>query len=212
MDIARILQHGEFTAEQFQSMGMTIHESAERMFRLMKNILDENALESDKLRLNLLPIDVIMTARDTAQSFALQSEVKNIYIVVEEPAKALPKVLGDTSAVGQVLENLLSNAVKYSPFGKSVTIFCKNNEGSVKICVREEGLGLTDDDKDQLFLKFERLSAQPTAGGHSTGLGLSIVKKLIAAMNGMVWCESEFGKGATFVVELPAVDGVKTRI
>ncbi len=75
---------------------------------------------------------------------------------------------------------------------------------SVRIAISDEGPGLTESDKRRLFEKFARLSAQPTGGEHSTGLGLSIVKKMVEAMNGRVWCESEFGKGAMFVVELPA--------
>jgi signal transduction histidine kinase len=69
--------------------------------------------------------------------------------------------------------------------------------------VQDEGAGLSEEDKAKLFGKFARLSARPTGGEHSTGLGLSIVKKLVEAMNGRVWCESELGKGATFTVELP---------
>jgi signal transduction histidine kinase len=71
--------------------------------------------------------------------------------------------------------------------------------------VQDEGPGLSDEDKKKLFGKFARLSARPTGGEHSTGLGLSIVKRLVEAMHGRVWCESELGKGATFIVELPAV-------
>jgi signal transduction histidine kinase len=73
----------------------------------------------------------------------------------------------------------------------------------VRVEVADEGPGLSADDMQKLFGKFARLSAQPTGGEHSTGLGLSIVKKLVEAMGGRVWCESELGKGATFVVELP---------
>jgi signal transduction histidine kinase len=73
----------------------------------------------------------------------------------------------------------------------------------IRIEIQDEGPGLSDDDKKKLFGKFVRLSAQPTAGERSTGLGLSIVKKMVTAMHGHVWCESELGKGATFVVELP---------
>jgi signal transduction histidine kinase len=74
----------------------------------------------------------------------------------------------------------------------------------IRIEIQDEGPGLTEDDKANLFGKFARLSAQPTGGEHSTGLGLSIVKKMVEAMNGRVWCESVYGKGATFIVELPA--------
>jgi signal transduction histidine kinase len=69
--------------------------------------------------------------------------------------------------------------------------------------VQDEGAGISPDDMKKLFGKFARLAARPTGGEHSTGLGLSIVKKIVEAMNGRVWCESELGKGATFIVELP---------
>jgi signal transduction histidine kinase len=69
--------------------------------------------------------------------------------------------------------------------------------------IQDEGPGISPEDMKTMFRKFTRLSARPTGGEHSTGLGLSMVKKMLEAMNGKVWCESELGKGATFIVELP---------
>ncbi|MCU0427695.1 MAG: sensor histidine kinase [Candidatus Kapabacteria bacterium] len=80
------------------------------------------------------------------------------------------------------------------------------NDRFVRIEVADEGPGISEEDMKKLFGKFARLSARPTGGEHSTGLGLSIVKKMVEAMNGRVWCESELGKGATFIVELPKAD------
>ena len=105
-------------------------------------------------------------------------------------------------ALSQVLDNLVSNAVKYSPPNKNIWVDIQETTENVRIAIRDEGPGLSDDDKSKLFGKFARLSAQPTGGEHSTGLGLSIVKKMIEAMNGKVWCESELGHGATFFVEI----------
>ncbi len=76
----------------------------------------------------------------------------------------------------------------------------------IRVEVQDEGQGISEDDMKKLFGKFARLTARPTGGEHSTGLGLSIVKKMVEAMNGRVWCESELGKGATFIVELPKAD------
>jgi signal transduction histidine kinase/ligand-binding sensor domain-containing protein len=76
---------------------------------------------------------------------------------------------------------------------------------SVRVVVRDEGPGLSSDDKAKLFGKFARLSARPTGGESSTGLGLSIVKRMVETMNGVVWCESTLGEGAIFAVEFPAV-------
>lgn len=85
----------------------------------------------------------------------------------------------------------------------------EGNSSAYIFSVQDEGQGLTEEDKTKLFGKFARLSAQPTDGEHSTGLGLSIVKRMVDAMQGRVWCESEAGKGATFFVELPAASSVE---
>jgi signal transduction histidine kinase len=120
-------------------------------------------------------------------------------------------VQADRNALVQIAENLISNAIKYSPHGKNVVVGVLESDATngvdtlLRIEVKDEGPGISDKDKKKLFGKFVRLSAQPTGGEHSTGLGLSIVKKLVEAMQGRVWCESAQGEGATFVVELPQV-------
>jgi signal transduction histidine kinase len=103
----------------------------------------------------------------------------------------------------QVLENLVSNAVKYSPPGNAIFVRLKKHTQGVRIEVQDQGPGLSAEDQKKLFGKFARLSAKPTGGEYSTGLGLSIVKKMVEAMNGKVWCEGELGQGATFIVEFP---------
>ncbi|HRI32007.1 MAG TPA: ATP-binding protein, partial [Candidatus Kapabacteria bacterium] len=97
----------------------------------------------------------------------------------------------------------------YSPSDKTIRISAISHDGSVWIAVQDEGPGLTDDDKQKLFKKYTRLSAKPTGGEHSTGLGLSITKKLVEGMNGRIWCESVHGQGAAFIVELPEPNSEK---
>jgi signal transduction histidine kinase len=111
----------------------------------------------------------------------------------------------DDNRLHQVLENLISNAVKYSPHGKNIIIRLRQDERHVRCEIQDEGPGLSDSDKQKLFGKFTRLAAKPTGREHSTGLGLFIVKKLVELMNGAVWCESELGQGATFIVEFPVM-------
>jgi len=118
-----------------------------------------------------------------------------------EPARVTALV--DPNVMVQVMENLLSNAVKYSPPGKNIRVRLRKLPDTVRFEVQDEGPGLSAEDQKQLFGKFARLSAKPTGGESATGLGLSIVKRMVEAMSGRVWCESEPGKGAMFVVELP---------
>ena len=98
------------------------------------------------------------------------------------------------------MENLLSNAIKFSPIDKS--IFIKLSvQGSKAVCmIKDQGQGLSESDISKLFVRYQKLSATPTGNETSTGLGLSIVKKYIDAMNGKIWVESAKGKGASFFV------------
>ena len=102
----------------------------------------------------------------------------------------------------EVLDNLLSNALKFSPRGRRVCLRAARAGGAVALCVEDEGPGLTDDDKRKLFGRYVRLSARPSDGEPSVGLGLSIVKQMVDAMEGRIVVESEVGKGARFRVEL----------
>jgi len=109
----------------------------------------------------------------------------------------------------EVFSNLISNAIKYSPHGKTITVRYGYSESDseskrVLIAVKDEGQGLSDLDKQKLFGQFQRLSARPTGGESSTGLGLWIAKQFVEKHGGRIWAESEGkGKGTTFFVELP---------
>jgi signal transduction histidine kinase len=102
-----------------------------------------------------------------------------------------------------VLENVVSNAVKFSPWRSTVVVAVHADGGAGLVDVEDEGPGVSEVDRARLFAKFARLSARPTGGESSTGLGLSIVKTLTEAMGGEVSLESPPGRGARFRVRLP---------
>jgi signal transduction histidine kinase len=199
---------------QLHSIGVV----AVRMTEIITNILDVNAIERGALVLHPTVFDVAPKVRAIVEDYTSRAEEKHItlHFALETPSSL---VLADEPATNQVLDNIISNAVKYSPHGKNVFVRVKASNGGVRIEVQDEGPGISSDDMKKLFGKFVRLSARPTGGEHSTGLGLSIVKRMVEAMNGKVWCESEFGDGlpnglpnglptgATFIVELPASNG-----
>ncbi|MCS6807232.1 MAG: ATP-binding protein [Bacteroidota bacterium] len=181
-----------------------ITSAAKKMLKLINNMLDISRIEQGKLSLNIIQFDAAAKLRLLVQDYRQQAENKQITIHCAIPEVAT--VAADSVAFTQVVDNLLSNAIKYSPLGKSITVGIESldhNPTSIRLFVQDEGPGISSEDMKKLFTKFTRLSAQPTAGEHSTGLGLSIVKRLVEAMHGRVWCESELGKGAKFLVELP---------
>lgn len=184
-----------------------IHLSAERMFSIVTNLLDINAIETGNLQLTYTGIPLVRFVRELVSEYQERALAKNLLLQYEVDASAAtepePVLVSDRHFVGEVLDNLLSNALKYSPQGKRIVVRVACREDWMRCEVQDEGPGLSDEDKKRLFGKFARLSARPTGGEHSTGLGLSIVKKLVEVMHGRVWCESEVGKGATFIVEFP---------
>ena len=111
----------------------------------------------------------------------------------------------DSKRLSQVFDNLISNAIKYSPFSKPIEVTIKSYETNILISVADQGPGVSDEDKEKMFGYFQRLSAQPTGGESSSGIGLSIVKQIVELHNGKVWVESELGKGSTFLVSLPVI-------
>ncbi|MFN8360681.1 MAG: two-component regulator propeller domain-containing protein [Candidatus Kapaibacterium sp.] len=189
--------------DEVKSMMEKIETTAGRMRDIIINLLDVNAIESGKVNLNVVKMDASALATSIVRDFMERASAKNIRLKLTLPPKET-LMLADQSAIHEILDNLVSNAIKFSPGDKTVEVSVAQVHSMVRLEVRDEGPGMSAEDKKKLFGRYVRLSAKPTGGEHSSGLGLSIVKKLVEVMNGQVWCESEIGKGATFIVELPA--------
>jgi signal transduction histidine kinase len=179
-----------------------IEKSTNRLKKMVSKILDVNAIESKALNIKLEQINVTDLLHEIVNRFTVLAEKKGIAII-KEFEETIPSITSDVGYVSEVFENLLSNAVKYSPLEKQVTIKLSKRGAFVRVEFIDQGQGISSTDMKKLFGKFHKLTARPTAGEDSTGLGLSIVKKYVQALNGVVWCESEEGKGANFIVELP---------
>lgn len=177
----------------------TMEGSANRLNEMIAKILDVEAIESHDLNVKLENIDLAAIARDTADRFKVVAREKNIKVESEIASGVIVHI--DSDYVFQVYENLISNAIKFSPADKTVFIKLKVVDGKALFEVKDQGPGINEDDMKKLFGKYQKLSARPTGNEISTGLGLSIVKKYVEAMNGKIWCESTEGEGASFFVE-----------
>jgi signal transduction histidine kinase len=185
-----------------QGYTVKIEESTNRLRKMVTKILDVSAIESKALNINLETINIAALLDDIVSRFSVLATKKNI-AVIKEFETNIPSIQSDGGYVSEVLENLMSNAVKYSPLGKQITVKLSLRSRQVRIEFIDQGQGIGEKDMKNLFGKFHKLTAKPTAGEDSTGLGLSIVKKYVLALNGTVWCESKEGKGSNFIVELP---------
>lgn len=162
----------------------------------------DNSSADHGLVIKLENISLAAAASRALKQYEDPAKRKGIALRREFP-RAGTLVMADPIALNQVLDNLISNAVKFSPPGREIVVSVTAESGDAECRVRDHGPGFTDRDKPRLFHRYARLSAKPTGGEPSSGLGLSIARKLTRAMNGTLACESAPGSGATFILRLP---------
>lgn len=179
-----------------------IRTTTAQMIKLTNDLVDVNVLEDGKRPYVSLAVDFGNLLHEAASACSEAAARKLIRLSVNvDPS--LPVIRSDAMALRQVCDNLISNALKYSPLNSGVGLELRRQEGNVQLRVQDQGPGISRAEQDQLFQKFVQGAAKPTGGEKSTGLGLWIVQRIVTDLNGRVWCESELGQGATFVVELP---------
>ncbi len=195
-----VLAMRERTPETAMITGSII-DAGRRMRDLISNLLDVNAIEQGRFLAKLERCDLAVITTCGVEQNQPNAKRKEIELQFE-PAGELA-IRADPSAATQILDNLISNAVKYSPPKTTVRIRAYVERGHACVAVKDEGPGISEGDRKKMFGKFARLSARPTGGESSNGLGLSIVKRLAEAMSGTVECRSVLGEGSTFIVRLP---------
>ena len=177
--------------------------SAERMHYLVTDILNLNRIERGVVSDDFREINLKTYIWDSVNRFHIFANRKNITIRQEIDEKEDWRFITEPNYLIQILENLLSNAIKYAHKGQTVTISLEKNKDGIKMIVADEGQGFKPEEMSLLYRRFQQLSARPTAGEASTGLGLSVVKEYVEILRGHILCESEWEKGATFTVTLP---------
>jgi len=206
LGFSEIIQESE-TLDDAKAHAAIITRSASHMVNLVKSLLETAAIDAGKFHLNPTTCSISDLLKGIIENFRPALASKNQTLIFE-PSGAIVLNL-DVERMREVFSNLISNAIKYSPHGKTITVrygysTSDSERKCVLITVKDEGQGLSDLDKQKLFGQFQRLSARPTGGESSTGLGLWIAKQFVEKHGGRIWAESEGkGKGTTFFVELP---------
>lgn len=202
---AQLIQRYSPDMDNMQRDGISrILNASARMRDLLDRLLSVRAIEEGKLEMKIEPCDVSALAGIAVNSHQAAAAAKQIALAFA-PCREPVLAMADAPSVGQILDNLLSNAIKFSPPGRPVAVMVGlAADGRVRIEVEDVGPGLSEEDQQKLYGKFARLTARPTAGESSNGLGLSIVKRLAEAMDGTLQCRSQLGEGTTFSLTLKA--------
>jgi len=200
------LSTGKFAAADWLDDIRGMARTSRGMSALIKDLLDLMAIESGKITLHLQPGNPGEVLAGRAAALQPVARNKNIRLALDV-SHELPRVLMDRTWIREVIDHLLSNAVKFTLPGGEVRVTADRTETHLVVTVSDNGPGLDKDDHKKVFLKYQRLSARPTAGEMSTGLGLAIVRLIVEMHGGTVWVKSEKGVGAAFSFTLPLAGG-----
>jgi signal transduction histidine kinase len=202
---------GELTEQQTQFV-QVIRSNVTRMDRIVQDLLDVSRIESGRLKLQMEEIKPAEIVNEAVQAFEQEIAAKHQQLTVDV-SKDLPTVVGDRGRLVQVLTNLISNANKYTEEAGAVTVraerYTLDGHEYIRWSVSDTGIGMTQEEMDQLFTKYFRSKNPAVRSVQGTGLGLVISRSIIEMHDGHITVESQMGEGSTFSFSLPTASDLK---
>lgn len=189
-------------AERVQTQINHIRDSAKRLTGMVDTLIADAMADALDISIRREQVDVCNLVKDIVNAGRPLAEKKRQSMKISAPDRLA--VTGDVDRLREAIDNVLSNAIKYTPMGGEIAVEVANEGDEAIIRVRDTGPGLSPEDLSRLFGRFQRLSAKPTGGETSTGLGLSIAKRIVDLHGGRISAESSGpGNGTTFALVLP---------
>jgi two-component system sensor histidine kinase VicK len=180
-----------------------IIKEADRMSRLVSDLLQLSRLDYQKTRWVKEPISLVKIVEDVITKLAVTIKQKNmeVYQTFED---GFPMILGDRDRIEQVILNVIGNAVKYTPEGGRIRIKGSSENRRAVLSISDNGIGIPEEDLPRVFERFYRVDKARSRDLGGTGLGLSIAKQIIEAHDGTIAIDSRYGEGTTVTITLPA--------
>jgi signal transduction histidine kinase len=191
---------GDVNAKQAEYLD-DILTSGNHLLALINDVLDLSKVEAGQVHLVLAPFSM-RDALERGLSMVREQATRDGVQVTLHANGGLDTVTGDERRIRQVIFNLLSNAVKFTPRGGLVDVAATQSNGEVRVSVADTGPGIAAEDLDRIFQEFQQTEAG-ARHQEGTGLGLALSKRFVEMHGGRIWCDSEVGRGSTFVFSLP---------
>lgn len=210
-----IIGYSEMLQEEAEDSGQEefipdlqrVHAAGKHLLGLINDVLDLSKIEAGKMELHLETFDIAQLFNDVVNTIQPLMEKKNNTLTIQR-ADALGEMYADMTKLRQIVLNLLSNAAKFTEHGLISIEACreiKDEEDWIRICVTDDGIGMTLEQQQKLFKPFTQADSSTTRKFGGTGLGLAITKKFVEMMGGNISVVSEFGHGSMFTIQLPTL-------
>lgn len=197
---SEVMRDDSVTPEEVKEFAGDINSDAERLSRMITEMLDLDRMEAGRMKLNLGPVDVNLLISDAAGRARVASSKHRITVQL---GNGIPSMIGDSDRLVQVVTNLLTNAIKYSPDGGEVEVSSSLDGGYVRVGVRDHGPGIPPEFIERLFGRYERYEGSAKTHVIGTGLGLAIARQIVEMHKGRIWVESKLGEGSQFFFTIP---------
>lgn len=194
--------HEDYAQEEQMQFWETIHDISHFSLNLLNELLDISKIQLGKLKLNINSHNINTLIQSTITINSILAR-KKIITITFKPIQNLPKINIDEQKITQVMNNLLSNAIKYSHPNTQIQVSITRQTNMISVSVKDQGVGIPEDELHKVFKPFEKTSAKTTGKESSTGLGMSIAKRIIEGHKGQISVSSEVGKGSQFLFTLP---------
>lgn len=175
-----------------------INKSVDRLIYLVRDLDMISELEKGRIDIQNNPFNLVALIQDVIDLLEIKAEKNNIRLVLNHPSDYTLRVVGDIEKIQQVLINLIVNAINYSDENTTIKIELKETEEAVKIMVKDQGVGIKNEDLSRIFERFYRVDKSRNRNQGGSGLGLAIVKHILEAHNQKIYVQSKVGKGSTF--------------
>ena len=179
---------------------VVVERNTNRMLHLVNQILDFRKIQNKKMKMQVQRVNVVAFVRKVMDNFESLAEEHNIDFLFETEKDEL-YLWVDEDKLEKIVFNLLSNAFKYTPGGKLIRVFIHEDEGTVSVGVQDQGIGIAENKKKSLFVRFENLVDKNLFNQASTGIGLSLVKELVEMHKAVISVDSKLGEGSCFKVD-----------
>ena len=197
--VGHVLKHSTLPDDAREQL-LVVERNTNRMLRLVNQILDFRKIQNKKMKMQVEKVDIVGFVRKVMSNFDVLAEDHKIDFILEVEKEPL-YIWIDTDKFEKILFNLLSNAFKYTPNGKMIRVYVHENEKNISIGVQDQGIGIAENQKKSLFVRFENMVDRNLFKHASTGIGLSLVKELVEMHKASIKVDSKLGEGSCFEMD-----------
>lgn len=173
-----------------------------KIIKLIDNLIDTTKLEGDNYHLNKTNLDIVNVVESIVDSIEVYANEKKINIIFDTNVEEFI-INADLEAVDRIVMNLLSNAIKFSPVDEIIEVIVNAEENNVKISVKDNGIGIAEEEQKKIFNRFEQATNSKRVEGKGSGIGLDLVSYLVKSHGGKIQLNSKLNEGSEFIVTLP---------